>query len=463
MSKNFTLYEDNLANTCQNEDCEVLNPRTVADQVYIDENTTLTEWINSLNIPSDVTINPLYDTGVNIGTINSNAFYVPFLTKDGNTEVLGIPKFDWNYFTFDGTNNRVQLDLNWSLNSGTYGENFVTVGNIKNSGNNAVLCDITIPSPSLDYEKSDDSSRLLLKMNLGSQQLNVTAIPYEDIESVAQNCFTPGENITIEDGIINANNTEYTASHGIGLTGNDIRHTNNITAGTVQSTITTDGKLRTPTITYDANGHVVNIGTSDILNISATDYSGAWESKSLSVNYFRIPSAWLTGAGSNSNDAYIPLFKIYNEGPYDDFKVNHLFEIVSRLSYVYYGKYLIIYGNRTQQGRSLYEKNILTVNRVPSTSILNVVAYLNTETDSSGNIKDVITVYRKYTAPLTKDEDTFLVSILGQNNSHTNVVNLQNSYINYTTQDGSPYKIGQDSVQLLSDTTILGTLITAMS
>ena len=60
-------------------------------------------------------------------------------------------------------------------------------------------------------------------------------------------------------------NTTYSAAGGITLSGNQFKHTNNVTAGTAQGdaskTLAYGGTFTIPTVTYDANGHITAKGT----------------------------------------------------------------------------------------------------------------------------------------------------------------------------------------------------------
>ena len=60
-------------------------------------------------------------------------------------------------------------------------------------------------------------------------------------------------------------NTVYTATDGITLSGTTFKHTNSITAGTAQGdaskTLTYGGTFAVPTVTYDAQGHITGKGT----------------------------------------------------------------------------------------------------------------------------------------------------------------------------------------------------------
>lgn len=60
-------------------------------------------------------------------------------------------------------------------------------------------------------------------------------------------------------------NTVYTATDGITLSGTTFKHTNSVTAGTAQGdsskTLTYGGTFAVPTVTYDAQGHITGKGT----------------------------------------------------------------------------------------------------------------------------------------------------------------------------------------------------------
>lgn len=480
MSKNITLTECNLANTCYNEDCEPIYPQTIADQVIITGNQTLTQFINNLNIPDAVTVESDYNEGMKVASVTSEEtvtnIKIPYISQEGNTIKGGLPNFDWNYFKL-GINedyNKIQFSLNWDLIN-TFGTDTVAFGNILNASND-ILTSVSMPKPTLTYNKNNVNESLDLSLKLGNNVQNTINIPYTDLKSLGKTYAISSDNvnhtITLTDSegassTIPYNDTTYTASKGITINNqNVVQHTNNIASGSVATQINEKGKLEVPTVNYDSNGHITTV-TIDEIDIKETpNTEKLWISSSLSNHYFRIPVAWLNTL-TEETVIYIPLFKIIKGSTTDpDFRVNQLFEIVSRLSYSYYGKYLLTYGDDTDTGNvPIYTKELLTINNVPTNTTSKVysdiVAYVNEELIEEVN-KKVITVYKRYTYAhrmINRTSDTFFVSILGENNPLYSTGGQQNTYKYYCTDKFGSDDTEIDTTYIKTDADNLGTLI----
>ena len=66
--------------------------------------------------------------------------------------------------------------------------------------------------------------------------------------------------------VVSGTNTTYTAADGIKVDGTVFKHTNSVTAGTVsgsEGNLAYSGKLNIPSITYDAQGHITAVETTE--------------------------------------------------------------------------------------------------------------------------------------------------------------------------------------------------------
>lgn len=219
------------------------------------------------------------------------------------------------------------------------------------------------------WELRRDNNTLILADTVAQTSSQIT-LPYTN--------YTAGSNININNGVISATDTTYEEFSG------------------------TNAGLVPTSIAEDTDKYLRSDGTWADPKYNSTKL---WTSSGLSDHYFRITSDMVTNP-SVSIPAYVPLFTInmyLSESSM--YKASHLFEITSRLDHQYYGKFLLTYYKIiTAEGDPV--KGILTITNTDSTS-LNIVAYYDDE-------EKKIRVYRKYTA--SNFPDTFIVSILGQNN-----------------------------------------------
>ena len=246
------------------------------------------------------------------------------------------------------------------------------------------------------YMKNSLNNRWELRRNNNTIILADTVAQTSSQITLPYTNYTAGSNININNGVISATDTTYEVFAG----------TN---AGLVPTSTAedTDKYLRSDGTWADPKYNSKKL----------------WTSSGLSDHYFRITSDMVTNP-SVSIPAYVPLFTInmyLSESSM--YKASHLFEITSRLDHQYYGKFLLTYYKiNNTQGDPV--KGILTITNTDSTS-LNIVAYYDDD-------EKKIRVYRKYTA--SSFPDTFIVSILGQNNPF--YTPIQCDYIYYHT-DGA--------------------------
>ena len=248
MSKSFTLTECNLANSCQYEDCEIIYPLTVSDQVMIDNNTNLTQWINSISIPDNVTINTFYPTGVKVATINNIDIDIPYIT---DTTTNGLPKFDWDYFNIGTVNNekKIQYALEYSIRN--FGGDSVWVGNLLN--NNDVMSNIYIPKPVLNYSYDSVHNNIDISLLLGAIEQNTVSIPISVITALGTNTTYTlsrvNNNIVLTDNEGNTSTAQietYTAGNSIDISNNVISATYSVFTGATSTTSGTGGLVPAP-------------------------------------------------------------------------------------------------------------------------------------------------------------------------------------------------------------------------
>ena len=446
MSK-FTLTKSNLANTCTQEDSEVLYPLTITEQVKITDDLTLEQWIDDLDIPDAIDISFHYDSGLKVATINDVDLYIPYLRTLDNVILDGIPKFDWNYFKLGTQENadKLQFDLSFTSNF----SNTISVGSLKTVGN-TVLTDIYVPKTLLNVSYDDVSEKIQIEASTGNytSTASITKSMVQSISSIPDyTLFRDYENnsIVLSDGTTetSAPLNLYEGIRGINIESDEttvsIGHTNNITSGSAVASINNDGNLIVPTINYDSNGHITRIVDNELVIPEKVDTTSLWKSNALVTNYFRIPNTWVSEASYTDSTHYkyyyVPLFKVIPlTGAGGLFRANVLFEVVSRMDFNYYGKYLLNYSIPLDQ----YSQSLLQITKVPTvegdTQRLNLEAYVKSELiDNISTL--VITVYRKITTPVNNSKpsitaDTFFMSVLGYNNPDLSTP--QNSYEFYT-------------------------------
>ena len=227
------------------------------------------------------------------------------------------------------------------------------------------------------YMKNSLNNRWELRRNNNTIILADTIAQTSSQITLPYTNYTAGSNININNGVISATDTTYEVFTG------------------------TNAGLVPASTAEDTDKYLRSDGTWADPNYNSTKL---WTSNGLSDHYFRITSDMVTNP-SVSTPAYVPLFTINMYQSENSYKASHLFEITSRLDHQYYGKFLLTYYKiNNTQGDPV--KGILTITNTADTS-LNIVAYYDDE-------EKKIRVYRKYTA--SSFPDTFIVSILGQNN-----------------------------------------------
>lgn len=227
------------------------------------------------------------------------------------------------------------------------------------------------------YMKNSLNNRWELRRNNNTIILADTVAQTSSQITLPYTNYTAGSNININNGVISATDTTYEEFSG-----------------------TNAGLVPTSTA-EDTDKYLRNDGTWADPKYNSTKL---WTSSGLSDHYFRITS-YMVGSPSSSTPSYIPLFTINMYQSENSYKASHLFEITSRLDHQYYGKFLLTYYKINGTAGDPV-KGILTITNTADTS-LNIVAYYDDD-------EKKIRVYRKYTA--SSFPDTFIVSILGQNN-----------------------------------------------
>lgn len=105
-------------------------------------------------------------------------------------------------------------------------------------------------------------------------------------------------------------NTTYSAAGGITLSGNQFKHTNNVTAGTAQGdaskTLAYGGTFTIPTVSYDANGHITAKGTTT-MTMPAVPSNVTFATKLQTARNFSITGAATAAAVSFNGSADVAL------------------------------------------------------------------------------------------------------------------------------------------------------------
>lgn len=105
-------------------------------------------------------------------------------------------------------------------------------------------------------------------------------------------------------------NTTYSAAGGITLSGNQFKHTNNVTAGTAQGdaskTLAYGGTFTIPTVSYDANGHITAKGTTT-MTMPAVPSNVASATKLQTARNFSITGAATAAAVSFNGSTDVAL------------------------------------------------------------------------------------------------------------------------------------------------------------
>lgn len=385
MSKNFTLYDCNLASLCQQEDCEALNPRTISDQVYIKENCTLTDWIKdhgSGGGSSSIIVNPTYLSGLDLGTVDSKHFYVPF---------------DWNQFKLD--NDKIKLNLKWipdNSDNEVFNE-FVNIGYIKNAFEDENILQLSIPKPTLEYKINNevDIKNLEIDVSLGNDIKSNIKIPksaFDDLGFSNNYSLNINGNTVILEGTA-GDSSSITFSGGIEINNDEIQHTNKITADNAEATINVDNQLVIPIIEYDSNGHITSIQQNKTFDISYSPHVNDMTTNGLSASFIDTKDLYTI-------DYWIPILTVI----YDRDDVYILFEIFNKTTGVVgYGKfYLTANVNGSSTSCKLYCMEFAT-----SDDTKFDLSNFKFVTDTDNN---TITVYKKKRTTT----DKYLINILSE-------------------------------------------------
>lgn len=474
MPKNITLTECNLASNCYNEDCEIIYPKTIAEQVKISDNQTLSDWINSLDIPSKITIDSDYLEGLKVASVKEDGvttsnLKIPYLSNGLGVINDGLPVFDWNYFSLNQVNNidKIQFELLWSLNN-IFDSSEILLGSILNK-NGDLLTSITMPKPSIEYTNNTDDRSFDISLLLGEVLQSEINIPYNDIKNssksyhIVSNLTNNTISLLDDNGIVSTisyNDTTYTASKGITITNNndiqhtkDIQHTNEVEAGNNASSITNDGKLKIPTLSYDSSGHIT--GKEDnYLTIPQEELHPAvagMATNGLSTHYFRIEN-FLEGS-------YIPIIKSFSSNRE---KIALVFEILSREdSGNGYAKYYLEHSNTSGDNTNLLclsfypAKNYYNASLITTFAFKDLIYTINSRTitvDDQPVSGKEINVYKKVTK--RNNDGMFIVNILSEN------VGYSTQHYFYTTTNSS---IAETGYSLTPSDLRIGTLATSGS
>lgn len=372
----------------------------------------LLEWLqynyptNSANIPiaSTSTLGGVIidDTYLNINTSTGLLGIKLSSLKEG----LDIPTLDIASFSNEGTiklGNATTISAQFSTSSITE-----TISPIPTLSDNTAYsfpvridvndrAGITIPTKlfaqqQVDWNQTTSTAPDYIKNKPELADVATTG-DYDDLLNKPEiNTYTAGDNISI------SSSNEISANYNI------FSQSNN-------------GLVPAPT-SSDTNKYLKGDGTWYDPRYNNTKL---WTSCGLSDHYFRIEQTLVYGASENA-PKHVPLFKIKINTDSRGDKASHLFEITSRLDHNYYNKFLINYYKEVGSVEPLTNNLLKTVNIGNDNS--DVVAYIN---------NNVITVYRKYTS-IASCPDTFIVSILGQNNPNYTIDNVhQNEYTYYCT------------------------------
>lgn len=387
-----------------------IHPETCTDIIKVshDSEVSLAEWLkNDANgsFGDYTSMKKWLEDNYDI----SSDYSLPIASVD----TLGGIKLNSTYFNIDNTGVLSLKDVSMSFIPNADYTNYINIGSLSNVFSDDTV-NISIPPFTTELELSSselsaksyidnvlyNTSKILIddlasfianNSNLknsfnGRWQLSITNNIIKLTDTVAQTSsqatlpytnYTAGENINIVNGVISATDTTYEA-----FTGTSVGLVPTSTAEDTDKYLRSDGTWADPK--YNS--------------------TKLWTSSGLSDHYFRITSNMVDSPSSN-NPSYIPLFTINMYLSENSYKASHLFEITSRLDHQYYGKFLLTYYKITTTAGDPV-KGILTITNTADTS-LNIVAYYDDE-------EKKIRVYRKYTA--SSFPDTFIVSILGQNN-----------------------------------------------
>lgn len=417
------LKGSNLCNLDCTDNNNVIHPETCVTQVVItnDSHTTLEEWFS-----------------LDAGGFSSESSMLAWLNHyypipsgydlpDASVNTKGGVKINSTYF--DVSNSVLSLKSvhqDWNVDSSF--NDTVFIGTISGLFNQEDI-EFSIPKPTTYLDISNDSLRV--KQFLGGVLQNESLVSISTLAASIistsvynQAVYTrfsfnlQGNNLQLYDNLLNQVVTTqtlptYQAGTNISILNNTISATDTTYAPFVGA----DPGLVPQSTALDQNKFLKGDGTWYDPKYSSTKL---WTSCGLSDHYFRITSE-LIGTVSSESPKYIPLYRIHmlNQDA-EGYKTSHLFEITSRLDHSYYGKFLLTYYST----RSFH--SFLEITNV-GTSNLELEAYLD-------NTTHTITVYRKYT---TSDfPDTFIVTILGQNNPNYTPIQCEYTYYCTASYDG---------------------------
>lgn len=202
MSENYNLYKCNLANTCQYEDSDLLYPKTIAQQVIVQQadedhtEQTLAAWISTIPsliesaTGSIVTVESEYPTKDEdhfyLGVVRDVNFNIPKIKNtEGGVRQEGIPKIHTGYFSID-TSETHKDELKFGLNY-LYGYDEVyypklKIGDIR-SIDNTVLCQIDMPKPSVSFKINDEEQKIDIEVGVGNFSTS-DSIPVLDLKTI---------------------------------------------------------------------------------------------------------------------------------------------------------------------------------------------------------------------------------------------------------------------------------------
>ena len=427
---NKQLKGSNLNNEdCLNDD-NIIHPETNISQIVLDteSNTTLDDWVKG-DAEGGMTEYPNMKSW-----LDENYPKGSYTLPEATNTTLGGVKLNPLYFEKqDELLSLTDTSQTWSLNDGY--ENAISIGSISGLFNNSNI-NVTIPKPSVTLALNTANERLSVTQHLGGISLESSNIALDDLAGALYSTTTLSNSLAQRYRLRLQNNTNILELYDTSIqdvvsyqalpitnyrAGNNISITNN----TISATDTTyepfdgdsNGLVPRPTIN-DNNTFLRSDGTWYNPKYSSTKL---WTSNGLSDHYFRVDSSMLSGVAVTPK--YVPLFKIHINNS-NGYKVSQLFEITSRLDHIYYGKYLLTYYS------NLSISGLLQIQLVdPIAEILDISAYFD-------NTNNDITVYRKYESDVTPD--TFIVTILGQNNPlyiESGQSQPQNVYTYYCTND----------------------------
>lgn len=412
------------ANLC-NLDCKdsnnIIHPETCVDQVVVanDSHTTLSEWfsVGAGEITSESSM------------INWLNHYYPasssYILPDASESTKGGIKINSTYFNVsDSVLSLKSVQQDWIASSAF--TDTVYIGDISGLFNSDNI-EITIPKPTVYLNIIDDT--LTARQLLGGVVQNESTINLNTLTNgiISSNVYNTsmknrfsftlrGNTLGLYDNVLEEITTtqqlpSYQAGKNVTITNNVISATDT----TYESFEGTNAGLVPPATVSDQNKYLKGDGTWYDPKYSSTKL---WTSSGLSDHYFRITSN-IIGSVSIENPKYIPLFRIHMLNQ-EGYKASHLFEITSRLDHSYYGKFLLTYYSMSGFHSFLGITNT-------NTSVLELEAYLDSTTST-------ITVYRKYTA--ASFPDTFIVTILGQNNPDYTPPQCEYTYYCTASYDG---------------------------